>query len=178
MAAAAADVLRFWSGSADAPPGRGAGERVGDAGLYRDLAARRDWRRALSNFHAAEFEYGGRTYRTVEHAFHAAKIRLRDPAAADAFTVESGSALGRGGGLDARRQRMMVRLPRDTVLAWDAASPGVMAGIAAAKYAQCPEAAAVLAATRDAQLWHAGPRIRPVRFLHLESIREGLPRGE
>jgi predicted NAD-dependent protein-ADP-ribosyltransferase YbiA (DUF1768 family) len=40
------------------------------------LAGVRHWRRMLSNFWPADFTLAERTYRTVEHAFQAAKIAL------------------------------------------------------------------------------------------------------
>lgn len=142
---------------------------------YARLAARPGWRQVLSNFHVCPFAFQGRTYRTVEHAFQAAKIRLESPQAAELFSVESRSNLGaRGDGLAARKERKMVRLSPAKLAAWDSFSQEVMAQIARAKYAQCPEARAVLLDTMDAQLWHAAPRMAPVRFRHLEDIRRLL----
>jgi hypothetical protein len=69
-----ADRLYFYSGSADVPPGQGVHERVADPARYAALAGVRHWRRMLSNFWPAEFALGQCTYRTVEHAFQAAKI--------------------------------------------------------------------------------------------------------
>ena len=61
-------------GSADLPPGQGVHEWVADAARYAVLAGVRHWRRMLSNFWPADFTLDERTYRTVEHAFQAAKI--------------------------------------------------------------------------------------------------------
>ena len=169
------DVLCFFAQSADKPPGQGANEHVANPLLYTGLAARPHWRRVLSNFHVCPFVYNGKTYRTIEHAFQAAKIRLADPAAASRFTVESGTDLGaRGDGLAARKQRKMVHLSRDVIAQWDQMSGAVMAQIAAAKYAQCAEARQVLLLTNDAQLWHVAPRMGRVQFEHLEGIRLAL----
>lgn len=174
-APAAADVLRFYSGSADVRPGKGKGERVADPGAYSALAARPHWRRTLSNFHEAEFEYRGRTYRTIEHAFQAAKIGLVDPQAAAQFALESGSELARGDGLVARKHRKLVVLPKAVIAQWDGMSARVMAEIAACKFAQCPDARATLHDTGRAELWHAAPRMQPVRFEFLERIRGEPP---
>lgn len=167
------DKLCFFSGSADKPPGKGSNEAVADPAAYEALSQRPHWRRTLSNFHrCCPFEFDGRTYATVEHAFQAAKIRLADPAAAEQFTVESGSELGRlGDGLAARRQRMMVRLTPAQLAAWGAMSDTIMHRAQAAKFAQCPEAAAVLRDTGRAQLWHVAPRAGAVRFEGLEAAR-------
>lgn len=170
----APDQLCFYSGSADKPPGKGANEGVLDATDYADLAATPHWRRVLSNFHVAPFVLNGRTYRSIEHAFQASKIALVDPALAQQFSVESGSALGLGDGAAAQRARKLAVLPPAQLRVWDALKAGVMDAAARAKYAASPEAAAVLKATRGAQLWHRTPRSQPVRFLHLESIRAAL----
>lgn len=170
-----ADVLKFWSKSADKKPGKGAGESVKDPARYDGLAEIPDWRKVLSNFHVCPFRYNGRTYRTIEHAFQATKIGLQDPSAAERFTVESGTDLGaRGDGLAARKERKMVMLSGGRLTAWNLFSGEVMSRIAQAKYDQCAEARRVLRATMDAQLWHVVPRSSPVRFTHLEHIRSGL----
>ena len=169
------DKLCFYSKSADKPaPGKGAGERVAHPAAYAALRARHGWRRVLSNFDECEFKFEGRTYRTVEHAFQAAKIRLADPAAAERFSVESGTELGLGDGLAARKQRKMVRLDADLLRAWDATSGQVMERLQWAKFSQCPAAAATLLDTLNAQLWHIVPRSQPVRFVGLERVRAHL----
>src|SRR5256885_4344109 len=86
------DRLYFFSSSADLPPGHGVHERVVDDARYAALAGVRHWRRMLSNFWPADFMLRQRTYRTVEHAFQAAKIALADPALAERFALESGTA--------------------------------------------------------------------------------------
>lgn len=166
-----ADILRFSSRSPDKAPGKGAGEAVADPTAYAALARFPNRRRVLSNFHVGPFEFEGRTYRTIEHAFQSRKIRLVDPAAAALFSLESGSELACGDGLAARRARKLVVLPPEKIREWDAMSADVMRQIAAAKYGQCAAARAVLRATEQAQLWHVAPRMKPVRFEHLEVIR-------
>lgn len=158
-------MLCFYSKSADKPaPGKGAGEEVAYAGAYASLRARQGWRRTLSNFHECEFKFQGRTYRTVEHAFQAAKIRLVDPAAAQLFTVESGTELGRGDGLAARKQRKMVRLTPAQLQVWDASSAGAMEDIQRAKFSQCP------AAARGASLFPGLDRVK----VSYQKIEEAL----
>jgi len=175
MSSTSGDVLRFFARSADKAPGKGAGESVANPVVYARLARTPNWRQVLSNFHLCPFTYEGRTYRTIEHAFQAAKIRLEDPVAAESFTVESGSPLGvSGDGLEARKHRKMVRLPPAKIAAWDAFSGEAMARMARAKFRQCPEARQVLLDTLNAQLWHAAPRMAPVRFVHLEQLRSDL----
>ena len=171
-----ADRLCFFSGSADKKPGKGTGEYTFRPADYAELAGLSHWRRTLSNFHVHPFtcDITGEvlTYRTVEHAFQAAKIHMVDPEAARAFGVESGTYLGtEGDGLAARKQRKMRRLNEVQLAVWDARSAGVMARAQEAKFRQCPEARRVLLATGTAELWHHVPRGRPVRFEHLERLR-------
>ena len=169
------DALCFFSGSKDVAPGKGARERVAVPGGYALLAATPGWRRTLSNFHEHEFTYEGATFRTIEHAFQAAKIALADPAKAREFALDSGSALATGGGLAARKARKLVVLTAPQIAAWNALSRGTMAAIARAKYARCAEARAVLLATGSAQLHHIVPRQRDTdRFVHLEEMREEM----
>jgi len=106
--AMAGDRLYFFSGSADRPPGQGAHERVADQARYAALAGVLHWRRMLSNFWPADFRLRERTYRTVEHAFQAAKIALVDPALAERFALDSGTDLARGDGAAARKHRKLV----------------------------------------------------------------------
>ena len=152
----------------------GAREWVADATKYRALNAIPHWRRVLSNFHAYPFTYGGRTYRTIEHVFQARKIVLAEPQRAYEFTVESGTPLGLGDGLEARKARKLVTLSGTQLQEWNRMKDQVMAEAAAAKYKACEEARVVLIATGQAELWHVVPRGQPVRFQHLEAIRGSL----
>ena len=67
------DRLYFFPGSTDLPPGQGStnGSPARPATVLADVW---HWRSMLSNFWPADFTLGERNYRTVEHAFQAAKI--------------------------------------------------------------------------------------------------------
>jgi ribA/ribD-fused uncharacterized protein len=170
-----ADRLYFFSLSADLPPGRGVHERIGDAGAYQALAGVRHWRRMLSNFWPADFTLAGRTYRTVEHAFQAAKIALVDPAAAERFALDSGDELARGDGGVARRHRKLALLDAARLRSWDEGKHEVMRAAMAAKFGQHADLRAVLLATRPAELWHgAGRGQAPARIHDLETVREAV----
>ncbi len=121
MAREAEDTLQYFSGSADKAPGKGTGEGVSDPAAYGALAKITDWRRILSNFWegSVPFAFDGRTYRTLEHAYQAEKFRrCGHPKVADTFTLESGTALARGDGLDARRARKTVVLTKAQLAPW------------------------------------------------------------
>ena len=149
---------------------------MSDPEQYALLASIPDWRKVLSNFHVCPFlAPDGLRYRTIEHAFQAAKIGLVSPAAAFRFAMDSGSELSRGDGAAAQAQRKMVLLPPDVLSRWDRESGRVMERLAEAKYSQCPDAAAALMATKRAVLNHfLGRRGGVARFTHLERLRQRL----
>ncbi len=171
------DRLYFFSGSADLPPGHGVHEQVADPARYAALAGVRHWRRMLSNFWPADITLGQRTYRTVEHAFQAAKIALVDPALAEIFALESGTDPARGDGATARRHRKLVLLNDIQLREWDGRKHTVMRDAMHAKFSRHEKLRTVLQATQPAHLWHGTGRGQPpVRILDLESIRDALRR--
>ena len=170
------DILVFYSKSANVKPGKGAHESVSVASQYAHLMDHDHWRRVLSNFHVGAFAAGpSHTFMTIEHAFQFYKIGLVDRERAQQFTVESGSELGRGNGEAAQKARKMVVLSPMDLQIWEAQKDVIMEEMATLKFQACPEAAAVLAATGNAELWHLvtrrGKRSTLVRFEHLERIR-------
>lgn len=170
-----ADRLYFFSGSADLPPGHGVHEGVADPARYAPLAGVRHWRRMLSNFWPADFMLRQRTYRTVEHAFQAAKIALADPALAERFALESGTALARGDGAMARKHRKLVLLDDAQLRQWDGLRHAVMREAMHAKFGGHEPLRAVLLATLPAELWHGTGRGQPPTRIHdLETIRDQL----
>lgn len=166
------DALYFYSRSADKNPGKGQNEWVAVPDDYRVLATIPNWRQMLSNFDVNPFVYDGKTYRTIEHAFQSKKIALVNPEIADYFTVESGHPIGKGDGFRAQKCRKIVTLGKKELELWAQMGPYVMEEAAKAKYAQCPDAMVMLLSTNKAQLWHIVPRKKPVRFEHLERIRD------
>lgn len=168
------DRLHFFSKSADAPPGQGIHERA-DAGRYAALSGVRHWRRMLSNFWPADFRLGERTYRTVEHAFQAAKIALVEPMLAQRFALESETPLAQGDGAMARQHRKIALLDDEQLRRWDATKSAVMRDAMQAKFGQHPSLRTVLLATAPAELWHGfGRSSPPVRMHELEAVRAAL----
>ena len=106
--------------------------------------------------------------------FQAKKIELVDPEAAYWFTVDSGHEIGAGDGEVARANRMLRLLNKQQVKQWASMNDAVMARAARCKYKASAEAQQVLLLTCDAELWHLVPRGQPVRFRHLETIRNEL----
>jgi ribA/ribD-fused uncharacterized protein len=170
-----ADRLFFYSSSADTAPGRGVHEVVAESSAYHELARIQHWRRMLSNFWPADFAVAGRTYRTVEHAFQAAKIALADPGLAAGFALESGTSLAQGDGGVARKQRKLVLLDAARLEEWERRKHAVRRDAMHAKFSQHNDLRAVLLATSPAELWHgAGRGQAPQRVFDLEAISEAL----
>jgi ribA/ribD-fused uncharacterized protein len=169
------DRLYFFSNSADVPPGHGAHEQVADVGRYTALAGVRHWRRMLSNFWPADFRLGDHTYRTVEHAFQAAKIAMVDPDLAERFALESGADLASGDGATARKHRKAALLDDTRLHEWDQRKHTVMHDAMRAKFSQHAALRTVLLATAPAQLWHGlGRGQPPARIEVLEALRDTL----
>lgn len=171
------DRLYFYSGSADLPPGQGVNEWAGDPSQYAALAGVRHWRRMLSNFWPADFTLDGRTYRSVEHAFQAAKIALVDPALAERFALESGTEMARADGAAARKHRKLVLLDAVQLTRWDEDKHAVMRAAMRAKFSQHEPLRRVLLATAPAELWHGTGRGQPPTRIHdLEAVRDAVRR--
>jgi hypothetical protein len=105
-----ADKIVFKSNSADKKPGKGVHEVAADGEKYERLASFKDFRRYLSNFDSSctfkwKWPHGDKeyTFRSIEHAFQAAKIAHVDTLAAFRFTVESGDPIGAGDGAGAQK---------------------------------------------------------------------------
>ena len=169
--------LAFYSKSRDYAAGAGPQEYIVDISQsnFTELNSIKDWRKILSNFHVYPFKYtNGYTYNSIEHVFQAMKIALADPEKALLFTVESGDEIGIGDGAIAQKNRRLVKLDKNQIAHWDEIKADVMRTAAECKYEQCEAAQKVLKATHNAELWHIVSRSAPVRFEHLEKIRENL----
>lgn len=168
------DKLAFYSKSKDVSSGNGAQEYVNYTHNYKELNEIKDWRKILSNFHVYSFKYDDYTYNSIEHVFQAMKISLADPEKAFYFTIESQHKIGLGDGALAQKNRKLVKLNDNQLAQWDSIKLNVMDKAARCKYTVCVEARNVLMATKNAQLWHIVTRSFPMRFIHLETIRNEL----
>lgn len=170
------DVLCFFARSADAAPGKGAGEKVVDASRYAELATIPHWRRRFSSHWCESFGWRDRTYRTHSHALQAAKFMAADRSdVAEMFCVESGSRLGTTGtGLDADRSRKIALLTEEQMARWNDQRGAAKDEIYLAKFSALEECRRALLATAEARLWNRGPRIRALRNVRLENTRSLL----
>ena len=142
---------------------------------YAELKAIPHWRRMFSSLYDAEpFLWEGRTFRSVEHAFQSAKFfscgKMR---AAERFALESGDRLASASALEAHRCRKIEILSPAELAAWEAARHATKLRIYEARFTQGTPARA-LAATGQAELWSAGPRIGPLRCTTIEEVRGAL----
>ncbi|KAF0982210.1 hypothetical protein FDP41_012071 [Naegleria fowleri] len=169
-------VLFYYSKSSDKPPGKGSNETLGHnkQDYFSELAAIKNWRRVLSNFHIGPFIYDGKTYRTAEHCFQAHKIALVSKTLAHTFCMESKSKLSRGDGEDARKQRKAAILDENQLKQWNRMKHEIMQEILYCKFSQNEDAKKVLLATRDAELWHGTRGVPKSRQFDLEKVRERI----
>lgn len=179
------DLFVFKSNSADKAPGKGVHEQLVKGHSYPELSKIKDWRRMLSNFDVAEFEWSGKDvlpepfpektrWNSIEHAFQGAKHWWKNhKKEALRFTLNSGDSIGKGDGAEAQKHRKLVKI--DDMTGWEELSWKVMASAAEAKYTQNPEKMRMLKATAPAKLYHfvtnRGQKSEIVPFKHLEYIR-------
>lgn len=178
------DILFYYSGSADKPPGKGVNEYVRESNKYAELAMIPNWRRILSNFYVSPFildirgkgpiTSGPHRYNSAEHAFQGMKISIADKSKGYLFSLDSDSQLSKGSGDDARRQRKMVILNASQLGEWNRIQDQILGDILYAKFSQVPIAQKVLLATRDAELWHGTRGSPKARQYILEQVREKL----
>ena len=179
-----ADVLCFYSQSADKPPGanKQSGER-GDPSSYPALRSIPHWRRVLSNFHMENLAVNGVTYASAEHAFHAAKFhRCGAHNVARVFSVESGSKLSRADAKSAKKAGgksggLLAMSPEQRSM-WEQHRAEEVLKIHRAKFGPAGLPRRVLLATGEAQLWHILSRRGKERWDELEALRTELRREE
>ena len=169
------DKLFYYSKSANKQAGKGVNEFVSNYNEYDELNKIKDWRKMLSNFYVAEFNYNGNTYYTAEHAFQAKKIELVDSAKAYFFCIESGNIIGTtNDGNIARKNRKLVILDDESIKIWNKIKHNIMKEILICKFTQNKELSNVLLLTKKAILLHGAKGIPISRQYDLEEVRNYL----
>ena len=169
------DKLFYYSKSANKQAGKGVNEFVSNYNEYDELNKIKDWRKMLSNFYVAEFNYNGNTYYTAEHAFQAKKIELVDSAKAYFFCIESGNIIGTtNDGNIARKNRKLVILDDESIKIWNKIKHNIMKEILICKFTQNNELCNVLLLTKKAILLHGAKGIPISRQYDLEEVRNSL----
>lgn len=176
-------VFVFKSNSADKAPGKGVNEQLVKGHSFPELSKIKDWRRMLSNFDVAEFDWSGEgvlpepfpaktRWNSIEHAFQGAKHWWKGHKK-EALRFALSGDIGKGDGAEAQKNHKLVKI--DDMAGWDDLSWKVMASAAEAKYTQNPERMRMLKATAPAELFHLttqrGKKSDIVPFKHLEYIR-------
>lgn len=176
-------VFVFKSNSADKAPGKGVNEQLVKGQSFPELSKIKDWRRMLSNFDVAEFDWSGEgilpepfpaktRWNSIEHAFQGAKHWWKGHKK-EALRFALSGDIGKGDGAEAQKNHKLVKI--DDMAGWDDLSWKVMASAAEAKYIQNPERMRMLKATAPAELFHLttqrGKKSDIVPFKHLEYIR-------
>jgi len=169
------DRFIFFSKSAKKKPGKGVGEFASTS--YDSLPL--DFRQDLSNFGEKEdeyFIYDGYKWKTVEHAFQAAKFKDLNFDLFYSFTIDSNSDLGiKGSGLDAQKKRKSIILNKEQLKEWGDKNDEIMGELWRVKFSQIDRLKKLLLDTKNAELWHTVNR-KPIkqRWIGLERIREEL----
>lgn len=161
------DRFIFFSKSAKKKPGEGKDEFIS---VPYDLPL--DFRQKLSNFAESELEYDGYRWKTVEHAFQAAKFKDLNFDLFYSFTINSGSELGLGSGLDSQKKRKSMILQPEQLELWDIKKDKIMCELWNAKFTQNSELKMILIGTKNAELWHTVNR-KPIKqhWIGLEKLR-------
>lgn len=170
------DVFQFFNRSADKPPGKGLGEVVHDAKMYKELAELKHWRRVFSDMYEGEpLKIDGVTYKTHHHAFQAAKFRVGGhPKTSHLFSMDSKSEIGLGSAAEAYRKRKVVMLSPSELKAWNQACGLEKDKIYAAKFASDRYETKVLLATGNALLVSRPPRMKRIECVRLMNMRTAL----
>lgn len=166
------DVLQFYSKSRNVAPGRGAGETVSRDYPLLD----KNFRKMLSNFYPVTIQYNGETYASVEHAFHATKLKhFGHPRSVD-FAVgainyvgNEGSSVKKAGGKNG-----LFRMNNVQIAEWNRISRGVLVELWQEKFGRNAELRKVLKSTGNARLVHDMGRGHTERWVELEALRQTL----
>jgi len=173
------DRLQFFAFSADKPAGKGVGDLIKDPTIYKELDEIKNWRRVFSSLWTnidEPFEYQERKYISYEHAFQSAKFLCNGyEKIADKFSLNDlESSLARSAGLEASRNRKIIKLSQQELDLWESLRGKVKDELYLAKFTQVPSAKKALLGTNNAELWNKGPRIKEIRCIRLEKTRELL----
>lgn len=194
MTSESPSMLCFFSGAADAKPGEGINEFLSPEATRACASLPTNFRRVLGNFGEAvmvrkgdklvgkPYSYfvaeDGRRYPTVEHGYHAAKIRMlsgRGKAAARAFSVHLDRVRVGWSGRNARKKQLQMLTPQPQgwdAQKWNVQKWAVLESLMYARFSQNDTLREMLLTIPDSvQLWHG---TIPRRVIELENVRAKL----
>lgn len=167
--------------SAMAQPGKGVGEKI-PQGLRKDfslLHKNKNWRRKLDHSWIAPFNLEDASWASVDHYVEAQKFKNSSPDFYKEFMNDSGTKLsqssamaraaGKNGKFAGRKVLPKGVVPDPTINSATLQTARLRA--AGAKFKQHDDLAALLALTKDAELFHFLKGQPPRRLSELESIR-------
>jgi predicted NAD-dependent protein-ADP-ribosyltransferase YbiA (DUF1768 family) len=182
----------FYSGSKNAPPGKGAREKI-PTELFEEyktsLSEFPEFRKMLSNFGEAQFHLDGLDWNSVEHYYQGSKFKQNNPDFYYQFSLNSGSELSKDpnmakayGGKTGKYKGKVVRkksISIDPDFFGNNRGSQEMFDSQLAKFTQNENMKNMLLATKDAQLMHTIPRSsHAIPFDNLVYFRDLIKKGK
>ena len=170
------DVLQFYAFSADKPAGKGIGDLINDENEYSELNQIKNWRRMFSSFWSeSPFMFEGNTYKSFEHAYQASKFLVNGHIDfGSKFSLESNDKISTLVGKEVQKAGRILKLNSEEIKKWDIERGEIKKRIYRAKFTLVSLPGKALMATNNSHLINNGPRIKRIRCLRLEELREEL----
>ena len=168
------DTLQFYAFSADRPAGQGTGEHVQDPTKYNELNNIRHWRRMFSSLWANDpFIYKNRTFKSHEHTYQASKYFANNMINVfNEFSIESNTELSKMNPV--KLPKRYINLTAEQIRIFEQQKNELKDEIYKAKYTINSGPGKALIATKNANLINYGRRIKKIRNVRLERIRDEL----
>ena len=170
------DVLQFYAFSADKPAGKGVGDIVTNIEIYDQLNKIKDWRKMFSSYWpGSPFVFEGKTYLSFEHAYQASKFLINGYLDfGNKFSLGSNDNISKLIGKDVQKAGRMIKLNDKEIEKWNQNMRSIKEKIYRSKFTTTSLPGIALMLTGDAQLINSGPRIKRIRCVRLEELRNAL----
>lgn len=169
------DILQFYAFSANKLAGKGCGEYVETLENYNQLNGIHNWRQMFSSLWDKEpFVYHNLLFKSHEHAYQASKyLYTGHYDYGYMFSLDSHSELSN---MDPKwiKKKKLMRLSTDEWNMFQSHIDSIKNDIYRAKFTKTSIAGKALMQTKNAQLFNYGPRIKKIRNIRLEKIRDEL----
>lgn len=170
------DILQFYAFSADKQAGKGVGDFISNPAIYTELNKISNWRRMFSSLWSKDpFKFDGLTFQSYEHAYQ--YLKFTECGFAEfgySFSLESNSGFSCADGIEARKHRKDIRIPKEKLQLWEDQLDVLKDRLYTAKYSLETRPGRALTLTQNAELINSGPRIRKIRCTRLERFRKLL----
>lgn len=180
------DILYFSHNADNIYPGYAENEHINNIKNYNALYRVKDWRKMLCNSWISPFsiDYDGKElirYNTVEHMIQASKINISEIGnniKSYNFTLNSGSKLGKGDGLDVIvetiKNRNNYKMDKIQLQKWDMIKDNITYIALYNKFTQNEHLKEMLIYTGTSQLWLEIKNKPSVRQYMLEIVRANI----